>query len=76
MYMLCTNFTLNMEKLAEPVFFFFTKRIGAPKGDLLGRIKPALVNSSSCFLSSSNSVALRRKVGRDGGDEPGVNSIR
>src|SRR5690348_15819604 len=39
-------------------------------------MKPAFVSSSSCCLSSTDSVALRRKVGRLGGDEPGTSSIR
>ena len=47
--------------------FFLTNRIGAPNGDLLGWMKPALTSSSSCFFSSASSVALRRKVGRLGG---------
>ena len=38
----------------------------------LGRMKPAFVNSSSCFFNSTNSVALRRNVGREGGTEPGI----
>ena len=51
--------------------FFLTNRIGAPNGDLLGWMKPALVSSSSCFFSSASSVADRRKVGRLGGVRAG-----
>ena len=56
--------------------FFFTNRMGAPNGDLDGWMKPAASSSASCFLSSANSVALRRMVGRLGGVAPGISSMR
>src|SRR4051812_31904428 len=56
--------------------FFFTNSTGAPYGDFDGWMNLASINSCSCFFNSSVSAALMRKVGRDGGVEPGVSSMR
>ncbi|MFS7986506.1 hypothetical protein Hanom_Chr11g01011101 [Helianthus anomalus] len=39
-----------MHRRIDPSFFF-TKRIGAPQGDELGRIKPFSNKSSNCVLN-------------------------
>src|ERR1700761_8334347 len=55
--------------------FFFTKRIGAPNGALLGTMKPACCSFISCALSSSSMGADIGRGAWKGGDAPGCNSI-
>ena len=52
-------------------FFFLTKKIGAPAGDLEGRMKPLERFSVTYFSNVDNSVALRLYKGLNGGIESG-----
>ena len=51
------------------------KRTGAPHGEVLGRMKPLLSNSSNCVFNSFNYAGAILYGGMDIGSVPGINSI-
>ena len=51
------------------------KRTGALHGEVLGRMKPLLSNSSNCAFNSFNSAGTILYGGMDIGYVPGISSI-
>ena len=65
----------SMQSLSEPSVFR-TNRTGASHGEWLGRIRPFLINSSSCAFYSFSLAGAKRYGAREIGAVPGINSMQ